>query len=245
MVTLYLPIVRSDSVILTVTERAVAYAEGDREKLAGRVEKEDMNVSADQLDDTSVTAQDNIRDERGELDMIKQQCQGDITNIGRYKCSDIYIHFPPLSWEVVSKNVPICISACFSLLLENEVERFHLRMNSLESQEREKLGKQEGELRRNQKRQEEIRRELRELEAEEKRLTHDIRTIEDGLLGSSQAREEADIDIKNWKVKIKGLERRTDTALNIMTHMKGQFVCLFVCLFAYCLFYCNVQSVPI
>ena len=41
-------------------------------------------MSADQLDDTFVTAQDNIKDERGELDMIKQQCQGDVAAIGMF-----------------------------------------------------------------------------------------------------------------------------------------------------------------
>ena len=62
-------------------------------------------------------------------------------------------------------------------------------------------------------------------------MTHDIQTIQKGLLRSSEARKEADGDIKDWKGKIEGLEGRTDTALNIMTHMKGQFVYLSVCLF--------------
>ena len=138
-----------------------------------------------------------------------------------------------MAWLTLLISFDLFTSLCTNvliLLLDNGVKLFHERMDSLERQEREELGRQEGELYRNQHRQEEIRRELRELEEEEKRLTHDIRTIQEGLRRSSQARDKADKGIEDWKGKIEGLEGRTDTALNIMTHMKGQFVYLSVCL---------------
>ena len=101
------------------------------------------------------------------------------------------------------------------------MEQFHTTLSSLESQKKVELGRQQAQLRRNQNRQEEIRNELMKLEEEEKQLTHEIQTIQKGLLRSSEARGEADKEIEEWKTKIKGLERRTDTALSIMTHMKG------------------------
>lgn len=64
-------------------ETAVDSADRDCEKLKQRTIDEDGDISMDMLQETHAATQDSIRDEKGELEMIKDQCDTDISTIGK------------------------------------------------------------------------------------------------------------------------------------------------------------------
>ncbi len=67
----------------TLTDEAVQKAEKDRRRLAERTEKEEGDLSEDSLHDICTNTQDNIKDEKAELEHIIDQCDKDITKIGK------------------------------------------------------------------------------------------------------------------------------------------------------------------
>ncbi len=66
-----------------LTDEAAKKAEKDRRRLAERTEKEEGYVSEDVLNDICTGTQDNIKDEKAELEHIIDQCDKDITKIGK------------------------------------------------------------------------------------------------------------------------------------------------------------------
>ena len=68
---------------LAPADSAVVMADGDCENLKQRTVNEDAVISMDMLKETHTATQDSIRDEKGELEMIKEQCVTDISTIGK------------------------------------------------------------------------------------------------------------------------------------------------------------------
>lgn len=65
-------------------DKAVQCADQDRGILKDRMAKEDADISMDTLKETLKHTQEAILGEKGELEMIREQCDTDISTIGKF-----------------------------------------------------------------------------------------------------------------------------------------------------------------
>ncbi len=66
-----------------LTEKAVRLAEDDKMRLADRTQRETEELSESLLSASSDNTQENLKDEKDELELIVTQCERDIRNIGK------------------------------------------------------------------------------------------------------------------------------------------------------------------
>lgn len=188
-------------------------AEEDQTRLAHRKEKENSELSDASLSTFCANTQENLKDEKTELDQIVTDCNRDIASIGKYHYS---------LYNYITSNKLII------LFVESGLKGFHARMDKRSAEQQQKKLSDENTLKMNRERQLELEEELRNLKSEEESLVNSIAIGEDTQKQLVVEKDSTQQEVEQWKGKIKELKKRTETALEIVRHMEGVYICMHV-----------------